>query len=693
MEEFSIAFTVTVSGAPNGFSALLGANEEPLPITVELNILGQGSFFLSSFFFFLYASLVSSMFCLFVRFSRFLFFSSSFLLIRSCVLCAFFSPHPSVCVFCALGVEILNGLQGSPLKPKSLHVLPPYCRDVVLVVVRGSWRYESQAVFGSSRTVHDPKVLYSFPFEANQPRMCGQSVGGEFSHNDALSYHAVDFMMPVGTPVLAARGGTVLRVKASESQGGPNPSFRQSANYVWIAHSDGSVAGYAHLAHQGVVVQPGAVVQEGQHIGYSGNTGFSQGPHLHFAVMMPAGKPGGFPTIPFAFRDPSSAAPCVPCVNEWYPGGGSMEVSAEDAVPARAPPGGPLKVGGAAGPKKVAGSGKVPKQAAKKVPAGPGGGIPGAAPQQGAGPKKVAKNPKVLKKVPGGPKRSDTMALIPAKNQMPPGAAAMRAGNLPPEPPRSHAGHVVPPPEPPRSHAGQLPPEPPRSHLAGTNAPPEPPRSHRPGPPPPAGFQPQEAPPLQRAQSTGLPPPPPRSHAGGSIPPQASAPPPSHHNPSPPHHHAPHQQQQQPPHPFYGGAPQEEEEEEGYGYYEEGGYYEEEEEGYYYDEQQQHGYPPPPPGTASSMVPGTRSAPPAAALHPEMWPENQPAAHSQVVGTTPTGAPVVASMQPGYQRETTTVGEVKRAVDIKRHNPFKKASKSMRLGKPSGKDLLRGMTK
>ncbi|EKS00485.1 peptidase, M23 domain protein, partial [Leptospira mayottensis 200901122] len=52
-----------------------------------------------------------------------------------------------------------------------------------------------------------------------------------------------------------------------------------------ILHKDGSIAEYAHLKHKGISVQIGQIVQTGERIGFSGNTGFSSAPHLHFHVL------------------------------------------------------------------------------------------------------------------------------------------------------------------------------------------------------------------------------------------------------------------------------------------------------------------------------------------------------------------------------------------------------------------------
>jgi murein DD-endopeptidase MepM/ murein hydrolase activator NlpD len=65
--------------------------------------------------------------------------------------------------------------------------------------------------------------------------------------------------------------------------------FGNRANLVRIVHDDGSMAVYAHLALESVVVSVGQRVRTGQHLADSGNTGFSTGPHLHFAVQANTG--------------------------------------------------------------------------------------------------------------------------------------------------------------------------------------------------------------------------------------------------------------------------------------------------------------------------------------------------------------------------------------------------------------------
>jgi len=77
----------------------------------------------------------------------------------------------------------------------------------------------------------------------------------------------------------------VVKVKVDSSSGGPDRKYENQANYILIRHSDGTVANYAHLSKNGSKVTPGGIVEAGDLIGYSGNTGFTSGPHLHFSVF------------------------------------------------------------------------------------------------------------------------------------------------------------------------------------------------------------------------------------------------------------------------------------------------------------------------------------------------------------------------------------------------------------------------
>ena len=73
------------------------------------------------------------------------------------------------------------------------------------------------------------------------------------------------------------------------------------ANFVVILHSDGTTGEYYHLMQNGAIVSVGETVSQGQKIAYSGNTGHTTMPHLHFAVYR-ATDWGNTQSIPVRFR-------------------------------------------------------------------------------------------------------------------------------------------------------------------------------------------------------------------------------------------------------------------------------------------------------------------------------------------------------------------------------------------------------
>lgn len=190
-------------------------------------------------------------------------------------------------VFVELSLPELQNLAPSASLPVRGSV-PPHSTRVLLslepIDARKPWGYKwsTAVLFGSSFPDPDPDYLYAFPFGGTQPRRLIQGVGGDLTHQ-GLHYYAFDFVMPIGTPVLAARDGTVLAVFDGFPAGGFRKKYENRANRVVVLHADGTLALYGHLS-SGVRVKEGARVEVGDLLGFSGNSGYSEGPHLHFEV-------------------------------------------------------------------------------------------------------------------------------------------------------------------------------------------------------------------------------------------------------------------------------------------------------------------------------------------------------------------------------------------------------------------------
>ena len=160
---------------------------------------------------------------------------------------------------------------------------------------------------GDPEAVHEADYLYRAPFAVARDYPVTQAFPVGITHLTADSYYAVDFAMPNGTGIYAARGGIVFEVASSNFRGGTDPDKdMDSANLVRIMHDDGSHAAYAHLNLNSVRVRPGDRVERGQYIADSGNTGFSSGPHLHFVVMINRGM--RTVSVPVRFEGPNQAS-------------------------------------------------------------------------------------------------------------------------------------------------------------------------------------------------------------------------------------------------------------------------------------------------------------------------------------------------------------------------------------------------
>ncbi len=146
----------------------------------------------------------------------------------------------------------------------------------LLLITWLSWKFIFAKPFNKAIDTY----VYNLPYDTAQQYKVVQGYGGWFTHNCVA---AIDFAMPEGTTILAARDGVVYAFKENSNQGGVLPKYKNQANYLMIKHDDGSFGCYWHLQQNSVLIKKGKVLK-GQAIAKSGNTGQSLNPHLHFSV-------------------------------------------------------------------------------------------------------------------------------------------------------------------------------------------------------------------------------------------------------------------------------------------------------------------------------------------------------------------------------------------------------------------------
>lgn len=194
---------------------------------------------------------------------------------------------------------------GAPTKPVRW-VLPPRGQIRLLTLApdgKGTPRYQHKLRYalGDPRAEHSP-LAYPLPWRGGPFRMT-QGPGGRYSHTGPKGRYAVDIAMPVGTPIVAARGGLVIKTENWQSGRGTNPA----GNFVRVLHDDGTMGVYLHLKQGSVNVREGQRVRTGELLALSGNTGNSTGPHLHFVVQKNTGL--NTVSIPFEFSQPVNSMP------------------------------------------------------------------------------------------------------------------------------------------------------------------------------------------------------------------------------------------------------------------------------------------------------------------------------------------------------------------------------------------------
>lgn len=165
--------------------------------------------------------------------------------------------------------------------------------------------YSYRYLPGDPSITHNVGDGYQVPFSTGKTFPITQAYPEAITHATVDSYQAVDIAMPIGTDVMAARSGIVFDVVSDKYKGGIDKGYAADANIIRILHDDGTFALYAHLNWNTIRVKPGDHVEAGEYIADSGNTGFSSGPHLHFAVQKNVGL--RVDSLPVIFKGAGSA--------------------------------------------------------------------------------------------------------------------------------------------------------------------------------------------------------------------------------------------------------------------------------------------------------------------------------------------------------------------------------------------------
>src|ERR1039458_9954240 len=162
---------------------------------------------------------------------------------------------------------------------------------------------DDQAALAKIWASKEGPAKFTLPLGAPvRPLPVGKSFGVKRVYNGKLAEQAhmgADYDAPVGSPILAVAGGTVVFAKDMFFEG----------NAVFIDHGDGLISMYFHLSE--LKVQAGQEVTKGETLGREGGTGRATGPHLWFGVrwhdaridpQFLLGEPGKIPTVDRVLR-------------------------------------------------------------------------------------------------------------------------------------------------------------------------------------------------------------------------------------------------------------------------------------------------------------------------------------------------------------------------------------------------------
>lgn len=181
--------------------------------------------------------------------------------------------------------------------------LPAKSDTIIKIPFKGRFNYHYSWLLGSPKELIN-KNKVSLPFPKGKSYKINQGHNGAFSHKNKYSRYALDLDMKIGDTVCAADNGYVVGVVKDYKGHGSTNSWADYANFITVYHPhSGLYTQYVHLKYNGNLVKVGDAVTTGQPIGLSGNTGWTNGAHLHFNVLVPVDDEEGFESTPIDFLE------------------------------------------------------------------------------------------------------------------------------------------------------------------------------------------------------------------------------------------------------------------------------------------------------------------------------------------------------------------------------------------------------
>ncbi|MBE9170160.1 M23 family metallopeptidase [Pleurocapsales cyanobacterium LEGE 06147] len=173
------------------------------------------------------------------------------------------------------------------LEHSSLQQIPPISRSS-LIVPPPNDSFCPESVEIGSNCKEDTAAYLSFAHPAPETTKITSPFGWRIRpYSGQLQFHhGIDYKAPLGSPVVAARDGIVIKVVSECIDFGDKGCGGQYGNWIEIDHGNGEIAIYAHLLDRSITVKEGMKVRKNQEIAKVGSSGWSTGPHLDFRIRI-----------------------------------------------------------------------------------------------------------------------------------------------------------------------------------------------------------------------------------------------------------------------------------------------------------------------------------------------------------------------------------------------------------------------